>query len=735
MTISYIRSHNGVPTIYLDDRRVSAPVTAYAGPRYTDSFRQAGIDLYTFYVPGTWWVGPGQYDFAPIDLYLQNYIDKVSGGYFMPRIDLSGQGFPWWGKLHPGEMNILRSIRSGEICDQLVPNPRALPYLGHDVNLDGLNLHSFHSKIWREEAGNAVAALISHCEAAAYADKIWAWHLCDGLFCEWFHWNEYSFEGMADYSEAAQSGFRSWLKRNYKNDSQRLSKAWGRLINFDEVVIPMPSERMQITHDEFYDPVQDRASIDYAQCFNEATADSIIAVCKAAKQALAQSKLVCVFYGYQFSNMPRPQLNGHYALQRLLDSEYVDMLASPHSYSYRGEGGYHSPQCVADSVRRAGKIHFDEIDCKTVWTPSSVSWKKHISQPQTVAGTIEMLKKDSAYQMASGTAQWWMDLTDQGWFDAPEAAEAIHKLKTVEEQLQKTERGPFGEVALVVSQRSMFFQAPREGLHNATLKMFRNWHLSRMGAPFEQLLLEDLGREDIPSYKLYIMANLFHVSKDQRALIDRVVKRNNAVVLWVYAPGYLDDDSASLENMRALTGIQFGIADIRAELNVSLTSFNHAITQGLPGGMEYGSGVKREQYLVPPKIQYLPDTQVGPAFYAEDDQAHVLGISQSTQKPGLVVKEFEGWRSIYSAAPLLSWELMRNIAHYAGVHIYSEQGDMLWANQVFLGLYSQSSGIHQLRFPRPVELEDAYTGKILGKSITSLDIEMECLETGLFFMR
>ncbi len=68
--------------------------------------------------------------------------------------------------------------------------------------------------------------------------------------------------------------------------------------------------------------------------------------------------------------MPRPQLNGHYALEPVLASPYVDLIASPHAYGYRGEGGYHAPQALAETIRRAGKIHFDEIDCKTVWTPS-----------------------------------------------------------------------------------------------------------------------------------------------------------------------------------------------------------------------------------------------------------------------------------------------------------------------------------------------------------------------------
>ena len=694
-------------------------------------FSSAGVQLYTFGVPGTWWVGPGEYDFDPIDAYLTDYVARIPGAYFMPRIFLGGQGVPWWGEAHPSEMNVLRDVTTGEVVDQSLPNPEALHYLGHEVRLERLNLHSVHSQVWRRDAADAMAALIAHCEVQPYADAIWAWHPADGLFNEWFHWNEYNFGAVADYSPAAEADFQSWLRKTYENDPEKLSRAWGREVSFGEATVPEPKERAHPSHGEFYDPVADRPTIDYTQCLSDAIVDGIVAICTAAKGVLPRQKVVGVFYGYQFSDMPRPQLNGHYALARLLASSAVDFLASPHAYSNRGEGGYHSPQAVSDSIRRAGKLHFDEIDCKTVWTPASVTWKRHISQPTTVAGTIEMMKKDAAYQLASGTAQWWMDLTDQAWFDAPEAAEAIRRLREIEVRLEKRERRDFGEVALVVSQRAMMFQAPREGLHNVTQLIFRNWHLSRMGTPFEQLLLSDLARPDLPAHKLYIMANAFYLSAAERRLVDRVVRRDGATALWIYAPGYLDDAGASVANMAALTGIRFGTSDEVSELNVTLTDFDHPITRGLRAGYTYGTGIDREQYLRPPRIEYLPETAVGPLFFADDPDARVLGTLDAVGRPGLVVKEMDGHRAIYSAAPLLPWDLMRNLARDAGVHIYDDQGDMLWGNNAFLAVYAQHDGRRTIQFPEPATVSDAYTDRLLASGVTELVLDMKRWETRL----
>lgn len=732
-TTTEIRQHQGNPTLYVNGVRTS-PIAAYVGSGYLESFIRAGILLYTFSAPGVWWIGKNQYDFSAIDTFLSTYTSSLpTGCYLMPRIDLSRQGYPWWGIQHPGEMNVLRSIETGDILDQTAPNPAAASYLGHEVLLGSINLHSFHSELWRKEAGEAVQQLISYCESQVYADRLWGWHLCDGLFNEWFHWNEYSFNGMADYSIAAQRDFQRWLRVAYREDEDLLSHAWGKQVTFSTAAIPAPSERAAPRHGEFYDPVTDRPSIDYVQCFNDATADCILAICHSAKRSLPHPKVICVFYGYQFSNMPRPQLNGHYALRCLLDSKDVDLIASPHSYSNRGEGGYHSPQSMADSIRRAGKIHIDEIDCKTVWTPVTVTWKRHISQPKTIPATIEMMKKEAAYQLASATGQWWMDLTNQGWFDAPEAAETIGRLKDIEERLQTIRRGSFGEVALVVSQRSMMFQVPREGLHNFSLKILRNWHLSRMGAPFEQLLVDDLARSDLPVCKLYIFPNAFYLSAEERDLVNRVLERSHATALWMYAPGFLDERCADVENMLRLTGVKFGMEDSFGDLNVEVIDNHHPITAGLPEMLRYGTGIDRDQYLKPPKIQYMPDSAVSPAFFVTDPEAIVLGLLENTHRAGLVVKNLGERQCVYSAAPLLSWRLLRNIASWAGVHLYSVQGDMIWGNNAFLAVYSQNQGKRVIYFPRSYHLEDAWTGERYGQRISQLELDLGLWETRLLY--
>jgi hypothetical protein len=533
---------------------------------------------------------------------------------------------------------------------------------------------------------------------------------------------------LADYAPVAEVDFRQWVRATYGEDVAQLKAAWGRDVTFDDVRIPAPAERERITLGEIYDPVRDRPTIDYVQCLNDAVADSIISVCKAAKEAMTKPKVICTFYGYGFCHLPRPQLNGHNATAKVLASDAVDLLASPHSYDNRGEGGYHAPQAMADSIRLAGKMHFDEVDPKTMWTPE-VAWKDNISQPTTVWSTVEVLKKDAARSLATGDGMWWTDLMDQGWFDHEACVEPIRRTREIARRLVQTGSGSAAEIALVVGERAQVFQAPRDGLIDASREMFRNWYLSRIGAPFDTLLFSDLRRPTTPRYRLYIMADLGYLSQQDREFLDAEVKRDGATVLWIYAPGFLDDRSASVENMASVTGMSFGMRDVREELDILLTNLGHPITEGLPEGLAYGTGVDREKYLRPPKIQILPDTRVIPTFYLQDDDVEVLGVARSTGQPALGVRDFESWRSIYSLAPVLDWRLMQRIARWAGVHIVCDKGDMLWMSKRFLALYAQSEGTRTLQFPAPVNVEDAYTGQALAASATSLELTAEKWET------
>ena len=76
------------------------------------------------------------------------------------------------------------------------------------------------------------------------------------------------------------------------------------------------------------------------------------------------------------------------------------------------------------------------------------------------------------------------------------------------------------------------------------------------------------------------------------------------------------------------------------------------------------------------------------------------------------------WRSVYSLMPLTRYHL-RAICKYAGVHIYSELDDQLFANESYVMLHSVKGGDKTIRLPgKSYTVTELYSGKKLGTGVS-----------------
>ena len=105
-------------------------------------------------------------------------------------------------------------------------------------------------------------------------------------------------------------------------------------------------------------------------------------------------------------------------------------------------------------------------------------------------------------------------------------------------------------------------------------------------------------------------------------------------------------------------------------------------------------------------------------------------FSQGNCKPGMGVKSFPQWTSIYVAAPNLPAPVLRGIAGFAGVHLYNRDGDVLYATRDLLSIHTVAGGDRTFRLPRQVEevydlFERRYGGagfpRISGDAAACLD--------------
>jgi hypothetical protein len=179
--------------------------------------------------------------------------------------------------------------------------------------------------------------------------------------------------------------------------------------------------------------------------------------------------------------------------------------------------------------------------------------------------------------------------------------------------------------------------------------------------------------------------------------------------------------------MTDLTGFRFGRAECYWGPFMHLTDFTHPITRELPQDFFWGS------------------TQpIGPVFYLQDPEATTLGqvvYSGGACKPGLGVKTFdpvssqEGpWTSIYAAVPTVPAALLRGIARFAGVHLYNEAGDVLYATPDLLSVHTVSGGSRSFRLPRRVEVVyDLYNDGLIARNASEFSVALQPASTALYY--
>ena len=90
-------------------------------------------------------------------------------------------------------------------------------------------------------------------------------------------------------------------------------------------------------------------------------------------------------------------------------------------------------------------------------------------------------------------------------------------------------------------------------------------------------------------------------------------------------------------------------------------------------------------------------------------------------------------RSVFCGVPKLSSDFMRSLAKAAGVWIFSETDDVLFANNMFVTLHATQGGKKVIRFPREVNVIDVFTGKLEAENVREYRYDSKTHETKVFY--
>jgi len=506
------------PTLYIGGKK--EPPFAYMSylgePQFYSEVAAAGIHLYNIpaylgdrginstsgigpFRPEIW-SGPNQYDFSSVSKDFAEIIAADPKGKAIVRLHLDPP--TWWEKLHPEA-----------VC--------RLP--------DGSGYRtSFASDIWKQEAGQALEAMIDWIIHSPYVTNFVGVHVAGGYTEEWFyHYRDFFY----DESTARQEAFRRWLRNKYAADNSKLQASWHNpSVQFKNA---LPADisgkeresgwRTTATDGHYFDTFDFQA---------ETMANNIIYFCNIVKNASNGCLLTGAFYGYHFFvSDPR---RGHGALDKLLDCQELDYLSSPNDYN-RKPGEDWPPMAAIKTIQMHGKLWLAENDTRTAITtllkdrapevnPPGNAYDKGVwLGPPDMETSIAFLWKNLARMLAYGYGGWWFDMWG-GWFSDPSLMHVIkmgQKLYMQYPQGQSSGMEP--QVAIIVDERLQFFDRDY-GAQTARI-IGNKYALGRTGAPYDLFLRGDLDSLRIAPYKVIWLMGLLELSSVEKTFLEKQRKK------------------------------------------------------------------------------------------------------------------------------------------------------------------------------------------------------------------
>jgi beta-galactosidase len=479
---SEVRILNDVPALYVNGELTSQVLAAPYRPdeSYFRDFLNAGIEIFDIYLRFDW-TGPEEYDFSKIDEKLDSYLAIAPDVMFLPRILLTPGD--WW-------------------CEEF-PDDITMRDDGSPAGMFGSKCHpSLASEKYRELSYKAMVAFLTHVEGK-YGDNILGYQPGNGFGGEWLMFNSFwearpnrpapDKFGVEDYSPVAQALFREWLQKKYKT-VKKLRSAWNdSQVTFESATSPGEVERYTSTHGIFFDPAQGTRVPDYFSFFNDMTADVLLENCQWVKHLTGGKKIVGVFYGYLWCNFPNLSVNhtGHLGLQRVLDAEYIDFIASPYTYDNKQIGGPNNSQTLPESALMHGKLYLNEVDTETHLHQRQWRWGNCLNNPTTWEETRGLLIRDYGYSMTKGFGLWWTDLHG-GNFQDEQIINLLAQLKKIDENYLEADKRSNTDVAVILDEETFKYFGDGEPLFNALLTAQKQWQLGFLGTPWEPHLLTDI---------------------------------------------------------------------------------------------------------------------------------------------------------------------------------------------------------------------------------------------------
>lgn len=711
-----VENVNGKPSIVLNGEAVAPMIyslTDVPGGRWSweevpshnmrtfcnAGFRLMQVDLFFDHV----WMENGKIDMAVATKQLRGVLDVCSDAAIIIRFHVNPP--KWWQKKYPEENTVYADIEAKpdyewglqRIIEDDEENPTRT---------------SLASQKWIDQSTPKLIAFLKALEALPEASSIAGIQVAGGVYGEWHYWG--FIDNEPDTGLPMKAFFRRWLKEKYKSDAS-LQSAWkNKNVTFVNAEVPGLEQRLHTTHGIFRDPRIERNVIDYYEAQHTCVANTIIHFCKIVKETWSRPIITGAFYGYYYAVFGREAAGGHLELQQVLRSPYIDFLSAPGTYYPAAieTGDAYRSRSLITSVRLHDKLWLDEMDQQPPLVPL-----KDTTFSISVEKSIAMVRRNVMAPVSNGGGLWFYDfgpsgfnggkrLVDHGtwgWWDEPTLMKDIADLKKL---LDRQHSKPFqkdADVLLVHDTKTFYFT----GSSKATSFMghwTNNWlppSIYKTGVVHDVIHIDDLSVCNLDQYKAVIFMNTWTLTREQKKVIGESVAKNGRSLIFLYAPGYSDENTLNEKFMEDVTGL-------------TLT----AVKQDKPSSI-----VVEKSVMDTPDI-HVWNRAVNPLFVAAENQGEVFGRLSGTNQPAFVRKKFASHSSWFISLPPEDISLWRFIFKEAGAHLYLNQGKVIYGGGGILTIHASTGGKELLTLKNGIKKEiilennsttlfDSETGELL----------------------
>ena len=141
--------------------------------------------------------------------------------------------------------------------------------------------------------------------------------------------------------------------------------------------------------------------------------------------------------------------------------------------------------------------------------------------------------------------------TVRGFFSPHEVMAEITRLNAC---FREPMAAPAREVVVVLDEASNAFLTNSLALRAPMISQALSQEYNRVGCPVAVHLLDELLEADFPEFKVYVFLGCLTITEPKRRAILRLLARQHAVAVWVYAAGQLQP-GWQIEGMEELIGV------------------------------------------------------------------------------------------------------------------------------------------------------------------------------------